>query len=188
MRDYFAVLGESRQPWLDLEKLDQRYRELSLTTHPDRLSGDAPGDESFAAVSEAYRVLKDPKQRIQHLLQLEGLELGKDGSVPQTLLPLFSRIGDFIARSTKLWQRRGESPNALSKSVLHVEIVALQQEVEALLHDAKTLLRQTEEASRSLNDSWQSKPEELAGVYSLFGFLTPWITQLEEWKFRLDNS
>ncbi len=56
------------------------------------------------------------------------------------------------------------------------------------LHDAKTLLRQTEEASRSLNDSWQSKPEELAGVYSLFGFLTPWITQLEEWKFRLDNS
>ncbi len=88
MRDYFAVLGEPRQPWLDLEKLDQRYRELSLTTHPDRLSGDAPGDESFAAVSEAYRVLKDPKQRIQHLLQLEGLELGKDGTRPADAVAL----------------------------------------------------------------------------------------------------
>jgi curved DNA-binding protein CbpA len=188
MRDHFAVLGEPRQPWLDLEKLDERYRELSLTTHPDRPAAATAEGESFGAISEAYRVLKDPKQRIQHLLQLEAREPGKDSEVPQSLLPLFSRIGDFIARVTKLWQRRGESQNALSKSVLHAEIVSSQQEVEALLNDARTLLQQAEETTRSLNDSWQSKPEELAKVYSLFGFLTRWIAQLEEWKFRLDNS
>jgi curved DNA-binding protein CbpA len=188
MRDLFAVLGEPREPWFDLAKLEERYRESSLTTHPDRLPGDAAGDESFVAISEAYRVLKDPKQRIQHLLQLEGHELGKDNNVPQSLLPLFSRIGDFIARATKLCQRRGESQNAISKSILQAETVSSQREVETLLHDAKGLFRQAEEAARSLNDSWRSKPDELAKVYSLFGFLTRWIAQLEEWKFRLENS
>jgi curved DNA-binding protein CbpA len=187
MRDLFAVLGEPRQPWLDLEKLEERYRQLSLTTHPDRLPVPA-ADESFSGVSEAYRVLKDPKQRIQHLLQLEGHTPEKENSVPQSLLPLFSQIGDFIARTTKLWQRRGESSNAISKSILHSEIVASQREVETLLHDAKELFRQAEDATRSLNDSWRAKPDELAKIYSLFGFLTRWIAQLEEWKFRLDNS
>lgn len=188
MTDYFALLQQPRQPWLDAEQLQERYRQICLTSHPDRLPGDAAMDESFAAVSEAYRVLKDPKQRIQHLLQLEGHELGKDGSVPQSLLPLFSRIGDFIARATRLWQRHAESQNALSKSVLQAEIVASHREVEALLHDAKELLHQAEETTRSLNDSWRSEPDELARVYSLFGFLTRWIEQLEEWDFRLDNS
>jgi curved DNA-binding protein CbpA len=188
MRDFFAVLGEARQPWLDLEKLEERYRELSLTSHPDRSTVVIAGDESFAAVNEAYRVLKDPKQRIQHLLQLEEYELGRENSPPQSLLPLFSQIGDFIARATKLWQRRGEHQNALAKSVLHAEILASQREVETLLTDAKTLLRQAEETTRSLNDSWRSQPDELAKVYSMFGFLTRWIAQLEEWKFRLDNA
>jgi curved DNA-binding protein CbpA len=187
MRDLFAVLGEPRQPWLDLEKLEECYRQLSLTTHPDRLSVPARNDE-FSGISEAYRVLKDPKQRIQHLLQLEGQTPGKENSVPQSLLPLFSQIGDFVARTTNLWQRRGESPNAISKSILQAEIVSLQREVETLLHDAKELFRQAEKATRSLNDSWRAKPDELEKVYSLFGFLTRWIAQLEEWKFRLDNS
>lgn len=188
MRDLFAVLGEPRQPWLDLEKLEERYRQLSLTTHPDRQPVSAANDESFSGVSEAYRVLKDPKQRIQHLLQLEGHTPGKENSVPQSLLPLFSQIGDFIARTTKLWQRRGENPNAISKSILQAEIVSSQREVETLLCDAKELFRETEEATRSLNDSWRAKPDELGKIYSLFGFLTRWIAQLEEWKFRLDNS
>jgi len=188
MRDYFAVLGEPRQPWLDLEKLEECYRQLSLTNHPDRPRAATAEGEPFATISEAYRVLKDPKQRLQHLLQLEGYELGKDGNVPPSLLPLFSRIGVFIARATKLWQRRGESQNALSKSVLLAEIVASQQEVEALLQDAKELLHRTEEATRLINHSWRSEPDELAKVYSLFGFLTRWIAQLEEWKFRLDNA
>ena len=188
MRDFFAVLGEARQPWLDLERLEERYRELSLTSHPDRSPDIIAGDESFATVNEAYRVLKDPKQRIQHLLQLEGCELGRENTVPQSLLPLFSRISDFIAGATKLWQRRGEHQNALAKSVLHAEILASKRDVEALLSDAKTLLRQAEETARSLNDSWRSQPDDLAKVYGLFGFLTRWIAQLEEWKFRLDNS
>ena len=188
MRDLFAVLGEPRQPWVDLEKLEERYKQLSLTTHPDRLAVPATNDQPFSGISEAYRVLKDPKQRIQHLLQLEGHAAGKENSVPQSLLPLFSQIGDFIARITNLWQRRGESSNAISKSILQAEIIASQREVETLLHDAKELFRQAEEASRSLNDSWRAEPDELAKVYSLFGFLTRWIAQLEEWKFRLDNS
>ena len=188
MRDLFAVLDEPRRPWLDLEKLEERYRQLSLTSHPDRLPAETATDESFAAISEAYRVLKDPKQRIQHLLQLEGHEPGKDNNVPQSLLPLFSRIGDFIARATKLWQRREDSQNAISRSILHAEMVSSQREIEMLLEDAKGLFDQAEKAARSLNDSWRSKPDQLAKIYCLFGFLTRWLAQLEEWKFRLDNS
>jgi curved DNA-binding protein CbpA len=187
MRDLFAVLGESRQPWLDLEKLEEYYRQLSLTNHPDRSSTGAT-EENFTVINEAWRVLKDPKLRIQHLLQLEGYDPGKDNTVPESLLPLFSCLGDFIARVTRLWQRREEKQNSLSKSLLHAEIVASQRETGALLADAQTLFEEAEESARSLNHSWQAQPEALAKVYRLFGYLTRWITQLEEWKFRLDNS
>ena len=56
MRDLFAVLGEPRQPWIDLEKLEERYRQLSLTTHPDRLPAATANDEAFSGISEASTI------------------------------------------------------------------------------------------------------------------------------------
>jgi curved DNA-binding protein CbpA len=188
MKDFFALLGEPRKPWLDPEKLQERYRQLGLTNHPDRIAAGATGDDDFASITEAYRIVSDPKLRLHHLLQLEGHDPAEDGRVPESLLEPFSLIGDFIARMNRLWPRWQEADNALSKSLLRAEITQAEREVAGLLDSSRRLLGGAEEAARALNDSWKAHPKELAEIYRLFGFLTRWMAQLEEWKFRIESA
>jgi curved DNA-binding protein CbpA len=186
MRDLFAVLGEPRQPWLDLDELQERYHRLGLTNHPDVKTLDAPGE--FASITEAYRVLSDPKLRLQHLLQLEGNDPAQNAAVPESLLELFSRTSDFLTRAAKFWSRREEATNALSKSLLQAEIRAIQRELDQLIADTTALFRQAERTTRALNPSWRAHLAELGEIYRLVGFVTRWLAQLYEWKFRLDNA
>src|SRR5438477_9420256 len=67
--DHFAVLGQPRRPWLDLDQLKQQYQQLTFELHPDRPKGGAD-QADFAAVTEAYRVLSNPRLRVHHLLSL----------------------------------------------------------------------------------------------------------------------
>ncbi|HEY2124617.1 MAG TPA: DnaJ domain-containing protein, partial [Chthoniobacterales bacterium] len=90
--DYFAIFGEERRPWLDADELKERYHALTLAEHPDQNRASL----DFAAVNEAYRVLGDPKLRLQHLLKLAGYNAPANSSVPPDLLDLFSRIGNFF--------------------------------------------------------------------------------------------
>jgi hypothetical protein len=38
MTDYFALLQQPRQPWLEPEQLKQKYQQLTLASHrPDKI-------------------------------------------------------------------------------------------------------------------------------------------------------
>jgi len=84
--DYFAVLGLPRHLALDSAALSQRYRERSWATHPDRRTRAEQGEAmaESALLNEAYRTLRDPYRRAQHLLSLEGIALST--TPPQDLL------------------------------------------------------------------------------------------------------
>ena len=71
MTDYFVLLDERRQPWLDPDELKEKYHRLTLATHPDTRAKSTPGD-AFTELSKGYRTLSDPTQRLLHLLTLEG--------------------------------------------------------------------------------------------------------------------
>jgi curved DNA-binding protein CbpA len=47
MIDYFALLGQPRQPWLEGEELKKRYQTLIKTAHPDQAANN-PSDQAFA--------------------------------------------------------------------------------------------------------------------------------------------
>ncbi|MEN8374363.1 MAG: DnaJ domain-containing protein [Gemmatimonadota bacterium] len=59
--DYYALLGVSRDA--ELAAIKQAYRRLALRYHPDRRGGDPSAAEAFRLVTEAYRVLRDPRKR-----------------------------------------------------------------------------------------------------------------------------
>jgi curved DNA-binding protein CbpA len=187
MTDYFAVLQQPRQPWLDPVELKQRYQELTLSEHPDQKKTNDSSSE-FAAINEAYRVLKDPKLRLQHLLRLEGHDPSSSQSIPAELLDLFSRIGTFIHATDELLQRFQAAPNALVRSLMQPEIVESRQEVEDIFKKTRELSGQAEAETRRLNDHWGSEPETLAQLYRRFAYLTRWTEQLEERSFRLTNT
>jgi len=69
MLDKFALLGVP-QGFDEPEGLDEKFRALSRTTHPDRVPA---GERVKAAarmteLNDAYRTLKDPVRRAEHLL------------------------------------------------------------------------------------------------------------------------
>ena len=78
--DYFAFFSLPRHLHLDLSALEKQFYILSRKLHPDRFVGKSPMEQEAALaqsslLNDAYRTLKDPIARTQHLLTLEGIQL-----------------------------------------------------------------------------------------------------------------
>ena len=76
--DYFSFFGLPRKLVIDAADLERRFRELSRKFHPDYFYN-ASSPERLASLerssylNDAYRALKNPVSRVEHLLAIEGL-------------------------------------------------------------------------------------------------------------------
>jgi molecular chaperone HscB len=78
--DYFEFFGLPRKLTLDVVALEKQFYAMSRKLHPDRFAGKSAEEQEAALaqsslLNDAYRTLKDPIQRTQYLLKLEGVEL-----------------------------------------------------------------------------------------------------------------
>jgi molecular chaperone HscB len=76
--DYFAFFGLPRKLTIAQDDLEQRFRELSRKFHPDYYYNAPPAErlaslERSSYLNDAYRALRTPSTRIEHLLAIEGL-------------------------------------------------------------------------------------------------------------------
>jgi len=106
-RNHFELLGLPARYRVDLDALDAAYRKLQTEVHPDRFAGGSDAErrlalQASARVNEAYRALKNPVQRAQYLLSLNGVDAVGE---TDTQLPL-----DFLERQL---ERREEASDAL---------------------------------------------------------------------------
>lgn len=74
MLDKFALLGVA-QGFDEPAGLDEKFRELSRKTHPDRVppAERVKAAAQMTALNDAYKTLKDPVRRAEHLLALRGV-------------------------------------------------------------------------------------------------------------------
>jgi molecular chaperone HscB len=76
--DRFATLGF--EPSFDEPAgLDEKFRALSRKLHPDRFARATPQERRYSLeqttrLNEAYKTLKDPVRRAEHLLSLRGVQ------------------------------------------------------------------------------------------------------------------
>lgn len=101
--DYFRFFGLSRKLRLDLADLEQRFRALSRQFHPDYFYNAAPAErlasmERASYLNDAYRVLRQPLDRVEYLLKIEKMA-PKDrrataGQVPEALLEEFFGLSE----------------------------------------------------------------------------------------------
>jgi curved DNA-binding protein CbpA len=152
--DYFALLDQPRRPWIDLEELGEKYHALARATHPDQSAAPA---HNFAEVNKAYRVLRDPKLRLEHLLALDGHPTSSATSeIPNDLAELFMQIAPAMKSRDKK------------------KISGLLTRIEQSFEEA---LRQL----RALSEKWNaSMLTEAARLHRRFAFLTRWKDLLAE--------
>ena len=93
--DYFSFLGLPRRLVIDANDLERRFRDLSRKFHPDYFYNASPTErlaslERSSYLNDAFRALKNPVSRIEHLLAIEGLPPAKSeegtAKVPPSLL------------------------------------------------------------------------------------------------------
>ena len=198
MTDYFALLNEQHRPWLDVETLKEKFLTLSATVHPDRVHNlsqteRATAQERYTELNAAYNTLREPKDRLHHLLELELGALPKDiQRIPSDLMDLSLEVGKacreadaFLAEKAKVtsplllvtfFERGNELAEKLQ--LLRGKIGSLNDRLVAELHQ--------------IDAAWQSaatpktillpRLEELNRLFTYFG---RWMAQLQERAVRL---
>jgi molecular chaperone HscB len=83
--DHFAIFSLPRKLNLDVAALEKSFYSQSRKLHPDLFVRKSAEEQQWALeqssrLNDAYRALKDPIARIQHLLELEGVVLEEQSS------------------------------------------------------------------------------------------------------------
>ena len=106
--DPFALLGMPARFDLDLAELERHYHEQSRLVHPDRFAT-APAAERVVALTraralnDAYKLLRKPTSRAEHLLVRAGLAIGDreqlDPAFLMEILDLRESLSEATARA-----------------------------------------------------------------------------------------
>jgi len=120
--DYFSFLGLPRRLTIDAQDLERRFRDLSRKFHPDYYYNASPAErlaslERSSYLNDAYRTLRSPVARVEHLLAIEGLPSARseEGSakVPAGLLEEVFALNEELDEIRELRESGGE-PGQLS--------------------------------------------------------------------------
>ncbi len=119
--DYFSFLGLPRRLVIDPNDLERRFRELSRKFHPDYFYNASPTErlaslERSSYLNDAYRALKNPVARVEHLLAIEGLPSAASDTgtakVPPSLLEEVFALNEELDEIREL-RESGADPDAL---------------------------------------------------------------------------
>ena len=120
--DYFAFLGLPRKLTISAPELERRFRDLSRQFHPDYFYNASPAErlaslERSSYLNDAYRTLRNPVSRAEHLLAIEGLPSAKSeegtAKVPPGLLEEVFALNEELDEIREL-RESGSDPAALS--------------------------------------------------------------------------
>lgn len=197
MSDYFSLLDEPRRPWLDPELLKKKFLARSATVHPDRVH--TAGDEEkrtaqqrYAELNQAYNCLRNPKERLQHLLELEtGAKPQQVQQVPAELMDFFFQVGQLFKQTDAVLAEKARTSSPLLQVQLFEtaqewteKLNKLQQKLKArqggLIHELKQLDAQWMDRSQPKQDDKVALLRRLEELYRLFSYFARWESQAQE--------
>ncbi len=188
MTDYFALFGEPRRAWLDVELLKKKFHALSADAHPDRVHGSSEpekksANERYTQLNSAYQCLASPRERLRHLIELEtGGKPTELDRVPQELMDSFMVIAELLRGADKFIAEKEKSTSPL----LQVQLFERAQEwIERLGAVEKKLGDARQEFYRELQGMNSFLLPRLEEIYRLLGFYDRWLKQLQERRVRL---
>ncbi len=125
MDDCFAVFELPRKLVIDAEDLRQRFYALSRRHHPDFHHG-GPADAQAAAlarsarINRAYRALRDPLGRVEHLIAVEEGREVRDASAGRPAAPR-ELLEEMLEVQEALEEARGDGLGPATRARLEDE-------------------------------------------------------------------
>ncbi len=198
MTDYFALLDEPRRPWLDAGRLKEKFHALSAQAHPDRHHGGPEADNraagrQFSELNTAYNCLRNPKERIRHLLELErGLRPGDVERVPQELMEYFAEVGGLCRSADALLAEKSKATSSIVKVQLFERGLEWTAKINSLLKTIEERREALDNELKAMNPAWESASardkqlvERLEAIGRLLGYYGRWTAQLQERNAQL---
>ncbi|EEF61507.1 hypothetical protein [Pedosphaera parvula] len=193
MTDNFALLNEPRQPWLDPDILKQRFIVLSSKVHPDRVHN-APQKDKLAAnqqyseLNAAYNCLREPKDRLQHLLELEVGTKPKDiQRIPPGMMEEFFEIGQLCKQVDAFITEKEKITSPMLKVQLFERAQEWTDKLNSLQRKINARRDTLIEEIQSMNTLWgtaEAERQQLLGrleeVYRLLSYFARWSEQIQE--------
>ncbi len=207
MTDHFSLLGEPRRPWLDPAALKPRFISLSSEVHPDRIHGASEADkraatQRFAALNAAYNCLRDPRDRLLHLLDLELGERPKDVQrIPAGTMDLFVEVGQLCGDADAFLTERRKVTSPLLRVGLFEKGLAWADNLNHLQKKIDARREGLLAEMRSMDRAWESAPpvgapdrarslplERLEQIYRILSYTTRWTEQIQERLVQVMSS
>ena len=196
--DCFSLLDEPRRPWLDVTALKAKFLARSAEVHPDRVHSApeverAAAQERYTALNAAFNTLREPKDRLQHLLELEsGAKPGNIQSTPAELTDLFFEVGRLCRDVDFFLLEKGRANSPLLKVKMFQRAMDWTNQINSLQQRLNAKRGELEAALQAMNETWAVAPAEpetrrvalplarLEQLYRTFSFLSRWTAQLQE--------
>lgn len=198
--DCFELLEQPRRPWLDPEPLKHKFIELSTAMHPDRLhqatyNEKRAAQQGYTELNAAYNRLREPRERLVHLLELElGKKPRQVQQIPAELMDRFMEVSRLCREADGFLAEKA----ATTSPLLLAQMFERGQEwVDKLGSLGKQLEAWREELVaqlKSLDAQWntdqtpstkQTALLRLEELSQLFGYAARWRAQVQERLVRL---
>jgi curved DNA-binding protein CbpA len=203
MTDYFALLEEARRPWIDASVLKSRFLERSAALHPDRFHN-APPDEKekasqrYTDLNTAYTTLREPRDRLLHLYELETGAKPKDiQRIPPGTMDLFVEVGQKCRDVDQFLKEKAGTTSPLLQVQMFQKAQEWVDQLTALQKRVDQKRTELEEEIRAMNGEWEAKEgavsskisdatlERLEQIYRIFSYIARWKEQIQERSVQL---
>src|SRR2546425_6118818 len=199
MTDYFSLLDEPRRPWLDPEVLKAKFHALTATVHPDRVHRATEPEKQaanrrYAELNAAYQCLREPKDRLRHLLELErGNKVEDVQKISPGTMDLFMGISELCRETDAFLAEKASVTSPLLKVQLFERGMALTDRLNLLGERLNGRRAALIVQMRNLNMAWETAPQvgsstrlhvlpcsRLEHIYRDLRFLKRWTQQLQD--------
>ncbi len=126
----FALFGLPERFEIDRKDLDERWRSLQASAHPDRFASEGAAAQRVAMqwsvrINEAYRRLREPLARAAYLCELRGAPIAAHSN---TAMP-----GDFLMQQVSWREALDEADSDAALGALEAEVHAAEADLMAQL-------------------------------------------------------
>jgi curved DNA-binding protein CbpA len=197
MTDYFALLKEQRRPWIDTDLLKQKFLALSAEVHPDRVHGaddsqKRTAQEHYAELNAAYNCLREPKERLAHLVELEtGAKPRQVQNVPSDLMDAFIEITNTCRGADAFLAEKTATTSPLLKLQLFErgqewteKLMDLQKKINSWREELFGRIKEIDGEWARHRDPGSAERQKVLGTLEghcqLLGYFGRWSAQIQE--------